>query len=176
MAVWFTVDAVACDSWLPTRQSQSLTLPMRSEFSNPRRATHRCKAQSLLGETGINTPRKTEPPRGVLQQNEWWIRDLAKHLGMPRSSLDHWRKSGWINARKLPCLRGRWVAWADESEVKRLCCNSGCGYTSVEHHWDRDRNRKARVADRSPARSCMVTMANGSVVATIARLAAAVSK
>jgi DNA invertase Pin-like site-specific DNA recombinase len=74
----------------------------------------------FLVKQGINTPRKTEPPKGVLQENEWWIKDLANHLGMPRSSLDHWRQSGWVNARKLSGRRGRWVIWADESEVERL--------------------------------------------------------
>lgn len=74
----------------------------------------------FLVKQGINNPPKPNPPKGVLQENEWWFRDLARHLEMPRSTLDHWRKSGWIKARKLPGLRGRWVLWADESELERM--------------------------------------------------------
>ena len=74
----------------------------------------------LLVKQGIHSPRKLLPPEGVLQENEWWIGNLAKRLGMPKTSLDHWRKSGWIKGRKLPGLRGRWIIWADATEVTRL--------------------------------------------------------
>ena len=74
----------------------------------------------LLVKQGIHSPRNPQPPEGVLQENEWWISDLAKRLGMPKTSLWYWRKSGWINGRKLPGLRGRWIIWADESEIARL--------------------------------------------------------
>lgn len=74
----------------------------------------------LLVKQGIHSPRKLLPPDGELQANEWWLGDLAQQLDMPRTSLGNWRKQGWITGRKLPGLRGRWIIWADATEVDRL--------------------------------------------------------
>ncbi|MEW6734711.1 MAG: recombinase family protein [Acidobacteriota bacterium] len=55
-----------------------------------------------------------------LKKNEWWIPELAKHLGMPRVTLHHWVYRGWVKARQLDGLQGRWIVWADNKELKRL--------------------------------------------------------
>ncbi len=75
----------------------------------------------LLVKQGIHLPRGAmTPDSDLLRENEWWLRSLAEHLDMPHTSLAHWRDRGWVNGRRLPGPRGRWILWADESEVERL--------------------------------------------------------
>ena len=56
-----------------------------------------------------------------LEQNEWWLNDLAEKLEMPRTTLMWWVKRGWVHvSRQLPGYRGRIVFWADARELDRL--------------------------------------------------------
>lgn len=55
----------------------------------------------------------------LLQENEWWIGDLARELQMPETTLHRWMSRGWINARKLES-EDRWLLWADAAERTRL--------------------------------------------------------
>lgn len=57
---------------------------------------------------------------GALKRGEWLLGDLARHLGMPSATLHHWRKLGWVVARKLPRCGGRWAIWASGMERRRL--------------------------------------------------------
>ena len=57
--------------------------------------------------------------RPALDQHEWWLRDLATHLGMPEVTLDHWVRRGWATGYLHPQARLR-VVRADPAEVKRL--------------------------------------------------------
>lgn len=55
-----------------------------------------------------------------LQKEEWLLGDLARHLGMPATTLHHWRKLGWLRARKLEVPEGLWAVWASGKERRRL--------------------------------------------------------
>jgi len=56
----------------------------------------------------------------ALKKGEWLLGDLARHLGMPPATLHHWRKVGWVRARKLPVAGGLWAIWASGAERRRL--------------------------------------------------------
>jgi DNA invertase Pin-like site-specific DNA recombinase len=56
----------------------------------------------------------------ALKPGEWLLGDLARHLGMPQATLHHWRKAGWVRARKLPVAGGLWAVAATGAERRRL--------------------------------------------------------
>jgi DNA invertase Pin-like site-specific DNA recombinase len=56
----------------------------------------------------------------ALRPGEWLLGNLARHLGMPVATLHHWRKAGWVRARKLPTPDGQWAIWASGAERRRL--------------------------------------------------------
>jgi DNA invertase Pin-like site-specific DNA recombinase len=56
----------------------------------------------------------------ALRKGEWLLGDLARHLGMPQATLHHWRKAGWLRARKLPVPGGLWAIRATGDERRRL--------------------------------------------------------
>jgi DNA invertase Pin-like site-specific DNA recombinase len=56
----------------------------------------------------------------ALKKGEWLLGALARHLGMSQATLHHWRKAGWVRARKLPVSGGLWAIWATGGERKRL--------------------------------------------------------
>jgi DNA invertase Pin-like site-specific DNA recombinase len=56
----------------------------------------------------------------ALKKGEWLLGDLARHLGMPATTLHHWRKVGWVRARKLAVPGGLWAIWASGEERRRL--------------------------------------------------------
>jgi DNA invertase Pin-like site-specific DNA recombinase len=58
--------------------------------------------------------------RAALGQNEWFVIDLAKRLGIGKSTLHFWLHQGWIRYHRLPGYRGRCVCWADAGELERL--------------------------------------------------------
>lgn len=75
----------------------------------------------LLRKQGIHRPRSEATPGSPhLKSHEWWLKDLARYLGMPHQSLTYWRKSEWLHARHVEIAGGRWIIWADESEIVRL--------------------------------------------------------
>jgi DNA invertase Pin-like site-specific DNA recombinase len=57
---------------------------------------------------------------GALKKGEWLLGALARHLGMPAATLHHWRKVGWVRARKLVAAGGQWAIWATGPERRRL--------------------------------------------------------
>jgi DNA invertase Pin-like site-specific DNA recombinase len=74
----------------------------------------------LLRAVGIQ--RSHIPARGnrpALAKHEWWLRDLAAHLGMPEVTLDSWVRRGWAIGYLHPQARLR-VVHADPAEVERL--------------------------------------------------------
>jgi DNA invertase Pin-like site-specific DNA recombinase len=74
----------------------------------------------LLRTLGIYRSRiPADRNRPALDQHEWWLRDLAAHLGMPEVTLDHWVRRGWATGYLHPQARLR-VVRADPAEVKRL--------------------------------------------------------
>jgi DNA invertase Pin-like site-specific DNA recombinase len=56
----------------------------------------------------------------ALRKGEWLVGDLARHLGMPAVTLLHWRRVGWVQARKLALGGGVWALWAPAVERRRL--------------------------------------------------------
>ena len=74
----------------------------------------------LLRALGIQRSRiPASRNRPALDQHEWWLRDLAAHLGMPEVTLDHWVRRGRAAGYLHPQARLR-VVRADPAEVKRL--------------------------------------------------------
>jgi len=52
-------------------------------------------------------------------QHEWWLRDLADHLGMSAITLDAWVRRGWATGYLHPAIK-RTVVRAGPAEVERL--------------------------------------------------------
>lgn len=75
----------------------------------------------LLESGGLHGPRPRAMVEGkLLQEDEYWLTDLARELGMPVATMHRWQRVGWIHSRKLPVARGRWALWADADELARL--------------------------------------------------------
>lgn len=51
---------------------------------------------------------------------EWWLPALAVELGVKPIVVHRWRWSGWVQARQLRGDQGRWIVWANNTEIKRL--------------------------------------------------------
>ncbi len=74
----------------------------------------------LLRALGIQRSRiPARRNRPALARHEWWLRDLAAHLGMPEVTLDHWVRRGWATGYLHPQARLR-VVRADPAEAERL--------------------------------------------------------
>ena len=69
------------------------------------------------GNAGAEHGQRVAP---ALKKGEWFLGDLARHLGMPAATLHHWRKVGWVCARKLAVAGGLWAIEASGSERRRL--------------------------------------------------------
>lgn len=88
------------------------------------RPPKRCQAftaasvSDLLRAAGAQLPRNPtrRPP---LAEHEWWLRDLADHLGMSHITLDSWVRRGWAAGYLHPAIK-RIVVRADPAEVDRL--------------------------------------------------------
>jgi DNA invertase Pin-like site-specific DNA recombinase len=57
--------------------------------------------------------------RPALAQHEWWLRDLADHLGMSAITLDAWVRRGWATGYLHPAIK-RTVVRAGPAEIERL--------------------------------------------------------
>jgi DNA-binding MarR family transcriptional regulator len=86
----------------------------------PKRAAAftRSSAGDLLGALGLQHAR-TPASRPELGEHEWWLRDLAVHLGMSKVTLDAWIRRGWADGYLHPEAR-LIVVRADPAEVERL--------------------------------------------------------
>jgi len=74
----------------------------------------------LLRALGIQRTRTpTRHARPKLDDHEWWLRDLADHLGMSEITLDAWVRRGWASGYLHPQARLT-VVRADPAEVERL--------------------------------------------------------
>jgi DNA invertase Pin-like site-specific DNA recombinase len=75
----------------------------------------------LLAKSGRSDPRpRALAERGLLDESEWLLSDLARKLGMPQTTLHRWVRAGWVQARKLLSAGGHWVIWADADELARM--------------------------------------------------------
>jgi len=86
----------------------------------PKRAAAftRNSVHDLLGALGL---RHAQAPvsRPRLGEHEWWLRDLAGHLGMSKVTLDAWVRRGWADGYLHPEAR-LIVVRADPAETERL--------------------------------------------------------
>jgi hypothetical protein len=53
-----------------------------------------------------------------LGPDEWRPGALARHLNIPRDTVNKWRSKGWLSFRRD--ADGYWVLWADAAEIARL--------------------------------------------------------
>jgi DNA invertase Pin-like site-specific DNA recombinase len=74
--------------------------------------------RDLLGTLGLQHAR-TPARRPELGTHEWWLRDLAAHLGMSKVTLDAWVRRGWADGYLHPQAR-LLVIRAGPSEIERL--------------------------------------------------------
>ena len=77
---------------------------------------------ALMNRLGLTKPPLSSRDRSILAQDEWWLRDLARELKMPRSTLYQWIHLGWVKARQHEVTSNmkRRVIWADSKEIERL--------------------------------------------------------
>ena len=75
----------------------------------------------LLGSRGLQGPRpQAMADPTLLAKHEFWLADLARHLGIPVATMHKWQRVGWVHSRKIPVAGGRWAIWADAEEGARL--------------------------------------------------------
>src|SRR6266571_2895919 len=86
----------------------------------PKRAAvfTRNSVHDLLGALGLHHARASARRPG-LGEHEWWLRDLAEHLGMSKVTLDAWVRRGWADGYLHPEAR-LIVVRADPAETERL--------------------------------------------------------
>ncbi len=61
------------------------------------------------------------PSQARLQENEWFVNDLASKLEMSKNTLAKLIKQGWVHViGHLPGYCGKLICWADADELDRL--------------------------------------------------------
>jgi DNA invertase Pin-like site-specific DNA recombinase len=83
---------------------------------------------------------QADKARAELRKGEWLLGELARHLGMPATTLHRWRKAGWLRARKLP--GGLWAIDAAGNEGRRL--------GQLRHHQSKHPNKVTPVNLTTP--------------------------
>jgi DNA invertase Pin-like site-specific DNA recombinase len=79
------------------------------------------RVRRLLMNLGLaNIPAGVSGPGDLPGPGEWWLPELAAELGVRPIVVHRWRWSGWLHCRQLPGGNGRWIVWADRSELRRL--------------------------------------------------------
>ena len=73
-----------------------------------------------LGSVRSGVPAGVREASDLPGENEFWLSELAKQLGVKAIIVHRWRWSGWLHARQLRGSRGRWIVWADANERDRL--------------------------------------------------------
>lgn len=70
---------------------------------------------SFLWRRAPHADRESKP--FTLPKDQWLGADLADRMRVPASTLNTWRRRGWVHARRLG---GRWIYWAPATEKRRL--------------------------------------------------------
>jgi DNA invertase Pin-like site-specific DNA recombinase len=99
-------DSLNAEGFHPAKRAERFTAGMVGGF-----LSRFCKKDTSQG---------ADKARQELKKGEWLLGDLARHLGMPATTLHRWRKSGWVLARKLDEPGGRWAVVASGKEGRRL--------------------------------------------------------
>lgn len=73
---------------------------------------------AMVGHCWRRVPRPSRARRRpTLPTDHWTVADLATRLGTSPSTLNTWRRRGWVHARQSA---GRWIYWAPAAEQARL--------------------------------------------------------
>ena len=99
-------DCLNAEGFHPAKRAERFTAGMVGGF-----LSRFCQKDTFQG---------ADRARPELKKGEWLLGDLARHLGMPATTLHRWRKSGWLRARKLDEPGGRWAVVASGQEGRRL--------------------------------------------------------
>jgi recombinase len=76
--------------------------------------------QTLRHQVGLGNTHRHGHSRAARGPDEWWAREVAERLCVPRSSLFTWIQRGVVRARKEGDGMQRWIVWADAPELERL--------------------------------------------------------
>ncbi len=77
--------------------------------------------RTLLSRYGLTQIRRGGAKgHAVLGPGEWFIPDLAQHLGIAYQTIYGWLKRGWITARQHDGPQGRWIVKADSQKLNDL--------------------------------------------------------
>jgi transposase-like protein len=82
----------------------------------------------------------------LVQENEWWIPNLARELGVIPQKIHYWIKQSWIHSCRTPSGK-HLVIWADKEEIRRLK-----QMAKVKNSWIRARHSDLIIPKRRPAR------------------------
>jgi hypothetical protein len=78
----------------------------------------RCRATTSVAAKCVICQFRLLP--AILAPDERWATSLARTLGVPKATLEHWIRCGWVHARQEPTGLRRWIVWADAAEQERL--------------------------------------------------------
>jgi DNA invertase Pin-like site-specific DNA recombinase len=103
----------------------------------------------------------------LVGEDEWWIPDLARKLGVIANKIHYWVKQGWVHARRTPTGK-HWIVWADRDEVQPLrqlamCKNSWTAARYPGLIFPKDRPRPALKGSKAEktGRSASPSSCNG---------------
>jgi DNA invertase Pin-like site-specific DNA recombinase len=94
--------------------AEGFRAPRSERFTVPM-VTFLCRRARQLGHLpALSTPRT---PPVVPNGDCWRSKALSERLSVPATTLNTWRRRGWIHACRCG---GRWLYWADAHELQRL--------------------------------------------------------
>jgi hypothetical protein len=79
-----------------------------------------CRVRQLLCRLGHPCGPSRPRPALPLGPDEWGLQGLARELRINGATLHRWLRRGWVVGRQGPGACGRWVLWADATELARL--------------------------------------------------------
>jgi DNA invertase Pin-like site-specific DNA recombinase len=95
--------------------AESFRAPIGNHFTVPM-VTFLCRRARQAGLLPPLSQLKQDPMNPV-PRDCWRGGLLAKKLNLPASTLNTWRRRGWVHARPWA---GQWLYWANDQELKRL--------------------------------------------------------
>lgn len=89
--------------------------------TSSRRQFTSASVRTLLSRCGLTQIRRGwADHHAVLGPNEWFIPDLARHLGISYPTIYGWIKRGWVAARQQDGPQGCWIVQADPQRLHDL--------------------------------------------------------
>jgi hypothetical protein len=114
------IDRLYEAGWAPSRIAERLN---SDGFRPPKlgeKFGHSAIAKILTDRHPIGARPLEMADARLRQADEWWMGDLARHLGIYRTRLLGWARRGYAHARIVPEVNRRWLVWADAEEIERL--------------------------------------------------------